>query len=178
VQSTRILLLAGKYKFQVPCQAYVSKKEKNKKRLLTTNNLTDKIVQQAIYFVLNAIYEPSFLETSHGSRQGTGNHTALKSIASKFQGVEWCIEVALEYNSSSTFHHILLNFLKKRIFCKKFLTLVKRSIKADVDENKISSTLNKKCFQSSVISLLFTNVYFHEFDVFMTELCNYFLSSM
>lgn len=156
----------------------MSKKEKNKQRLVTTSNFTDKIVQQAIYFVLSAIYEPSFLGTSHGSRLDTGNHTALKCIKSKFQDVKWCIEAAIEYCSSPLFCQILLSFLKKRIFCKKFLTLVKRSIKAGVDENRIFNTLNKRCFQGNITSLIFTNVYFHELDVFMNGLCKYFLSSM
>jgi retron-type reverse transcriptase len=88
IQNTSKLLLAGKYKFKAARRVYIPKKGKNKKRPLTISSPRDKLVQQAMYLVLNAIYEPSFLESSHGSRPGKGNHTALKSIKLKFQGVK------------------------------------------------------------------------------------------
>jgi retron-type reverse transcriptase len=41
----------------------------------------DKIVQEAIRLILNAIFESRFLDSSHGFRPGRSCHTALKKIA-------------------------------------------------------------------------------------------------
>jgi len=53
-------------------------------RPLTIGSPRDKIVQEALRLVLNAIYEPIFLENSHGFRPRKGCHTALKYIYTKF----------------------------------------------------------------------------------------------
>jgi len=176
IQNTSKLLLAGKYKFKAARRVYIPKKGKNKKRPLTISSPRDKLVQQAMYLVLNAIYEPSFLESSHGSRPGKGNHTALKSIKLKFQGVKWCIEADIKSNFSSISHKILLSLLRKRISCEKFLTLVKRSIKAGFIEDGVFKESNLGLFQGNITSPILNNVYLHELDVFMDELCDDFTS--
>jgi group II intron reverse transcriptase/maturase len=174
VQRTSKLLLAGKYKFKAARRVYRPKKGNNKKRPLTISSPRDKIVQQAMYRVLNAIYESSFLECSHGSRPGKGTHTALKSVKLKFQGVKWCIEADIESNFPSISHKILLSLLRKRISCEKFLILVKRSIKAGFIEDGIFKESNKGLFQGNVTSPILNNIYLHELDVFMDGLCKDF----
>jgi hypothetical protein len=54
-------------------------------RPLTIGSPRDKIVQEAIRIILNAIYEPIFLENSHGFRPNKGCHTALKFVYTKFK---------------------------------------------------------------------------------------------
>lgn len=54
-------------------------------RPLTIASPRDKIVQEAIRIILNAIYEPTFLESSHGFRPNRGCHTALEAIKLHFQ---------------------------------------------------------------------------------------------
>jgi group II intron reverse transcriptase/maturase len=176
VQNTSKLLLAGKYKFKAARCVYVPQKGKDKKRPLIISSPKDKVVQQALYFVLNAIYEPSFLEFSHGSRPGKGTHTALKSIKLKFQGVKWCIEADIGSNFPSISHKILLNQLRKRVSCEKFLTLVKSSIKAGFVEDGVFKESNKGLFQGNATSPILNNVYLHELDVFMGRLCKNFTS--
>ena len=47
---------------------------------ITIASPRDEIVQEAIRIILNAIYEPTFLESSHGFRPNRGCHTALEAI--------------------------------------------------------------------------------------------------
>lgn len=54
-------------------------------RPLTIAPPRDKIVQEAIRLVLEAIYEPIFLDSSHGFRPKRGCHTALKKVSQEFQ---------------------------------------------------------------------------------------------
>jgi retron-type reverse transcriptase len=45
----------------------------------------DKIVQEAMRLILEAIFEPTFLESSHGFRPSRGCHSALKAVREQFQ---------------------------------------------------------------------------------------------
>jgi hypothetical protein len=60
-------------------------KANGKKRDITVGSPLDKIVQEVMRMVLEAIYEPSFLDVSHGFRPNRGCHTALRHIFTKFR---------------------------------------------------------------------------------------------
>jgi len=168
-------LLTGNFNFKPARRKDIPKSsDKTKKRPLTISTPRDKIVQQAIYLILNAIYEPSFLDSSHGSRPKRGNHTALKHIKYYFTGVKWCIEADIESNFPSISHDILLNLLSRRISCQKFLALIKNSLKAGyVVDGKFKES-NLGIFQGNVTSPILNNIYLHELDLFMSDLCNAF----
>jgi hypothetical protein len=53
-------------------------------RPLTIAPPRDKLVQECIRMILEAIYEPSFKECSHGFRPHKSCHTALQAIRQKF----------------------------------------------------------------------------------------------
>jgi group II intron reverse transcriptase/maturase len=166
-------LKTGKYNFSPARRSYIPKSgNEKKKRPLTISSPRDKIVQKAILFILEAIYEPSFLEYSHGSRPGKGTHTALKYIKYKFNKSKWCIEADIENNFPNINHKILMNLLKKRITCPKFLSLIKNSIKAGyVEEGKFFES-NIGLFQGNITSPILNNVYLHELDLYMNRLIN------
>lgn len=56
------------------------------KRLLTVGDPREKLVQEVMRLVLEAIYEPLFKEYSFGFRPKRGCHTALRYIFTKFKG--------------------------------------------------------------------------------------------
>jgi group II intron reverse transcriptase/maturase len=176
---TSCKLKSGKFKFKPARRIYIPKPKKKASKTqefkpLTISSPRDKVVQQAIYLILNAIFEPSFLDFSHGSRPNRGNHSALEYIKFHFQGVKWCIEADIENNFPSIHHKTLLNILKKRIVCSKFLALVKNCIKAGFLDKKKFYESNLGIFQGNVISPLLNNIYFHEFDLFMSSLISSF----
>nr|UDP55420.1 putatuve reverse trannscriptase orf679 [Schizostauron trachyderma] len=167
-------LKAGKYKFSPARRLYIPKLGNKKKIPLTISSPRDKIVQQAILFILEAIYEPSFLDYSHGSRPGRGTHTALKYIKYKFKESKWCIETDIESNFLNINHKILMNLLKKRITCPKFLSLIKNSMKAGYVEKGKFFESNIGLFQGNITSPILNNVYLHELDLYMDELIHLF----
>jgi len=168
-------LKAGKFTFKPARRVYIPKPgKKDEKRPLTISSPRDKVIQQAIYLVLNAIYEPSFLDVSHGSRPNRGSHTALKSLKYQFQGVKWCLEADIKSNFPSIDHKTLLKLLGKRIVCSKFLSLIKRSIKAGYMEDGKFFASNKGLFQGNITSPILNNVYLHELDLFMVKLIESF----
>jgi len=134
--------------------------------------LRDKIVQQAAYLTLNAIYEPVFLNSSYGLRFNRGNHSALYSIKYHTSKVKWCIKVNIAGNFSSNFYHILFNILNRRIKCFKFFALVKKYTKSGHKENTKFYESGYSFFQGNVIHSILISIYLHEFDVFMQFLTN------
>lgn len=54
-------------------------------RPLTLAPPRDKIVQEGMRIILEAIFEPHFADESHGFRPNRGCHSALKHIRNHFQ---------------------------------------------------------------------------------------------
>src|SRR6266567_161219 len=71
-------------------------KANGKQRKLGIPSARDKIVQQVIYMILEAIYDsplgPYFHESSHGFRPNRSCHTALKEFRGTWTAVNWLVE--------------------------------------------------------------------------------------
>lgn len=84
----------GSYRARPARRVYIPKAD-GSQRALSVWCLEDKIVQQALTTVLNAVYEADFLGFSYGFRPGRGQHDALDalSVGLNRRKVNW---VALE----------------------------------------------------------------------------------
>ena len=79
----------GTYSPKPVRRTYIKKKQSNKMRPLGLPTFTDKLVQEVVRMILEAIYEPVFSDTSHGFRPNRSCHTALGMITKGFNGVKW-----------------------------------------------------------------------------------------
>jgi retron-type reverse transcriptase len=69
-----------------PLRIKINDKASGGKIPLTIGDPRDKLVQEVMRLVLEAIYEPIFKETSFGFRPKRGCHTALRYVFTKFKG--------------------------------------------------------------------------------------------
>jgi retron-type reverse transcriptase len=89
-----------------------------------------KIIQEAIRAELEKVYEPTFLESSHGFRPGKGCHTAIAMIDSHLQSSRFIIEADLSKCFDTLPHEQLLDVLKEKIQCQKLLQILKACLQA------------------------------------------------
>jgi len=93
IRDLHVRLKAGRYRHQ-PIRRVHIPKDKNKTRPLGISSTEDKIVQQALREILEAIYEQDFMSCSYGYRPARGAHDALGMIdrvAMKGE-VNWVLE--------------------------------------------------------------------------------------
>ena len=139
-------------------------------RPLTIAPPRDKIVQEVMRMILEAIFEPTFLDFSHGFRPNRGCHTALRQIKTQFVSASFLIEGDIAKCFPTIDHHRLIEILKLRVSDKKFINLIWKSLRAGYLEfhqiqNSIIGTP-----QGSIISPILSNVYLHQFDAFLARM--------
>jgi retron-type reverse transcriptase len=140
-----------------------------KLRPLGIPSFKDKIVQESIRMILNAIYEPEFknLNLNFGFRPKLGCLNAIDQIKNKAKSMDFAIEGDIKGAFDNVNHEILINILRKKIKDNKFLRLINGGLKCGLiyltstQETPIGTT------QGSIVSPLLYNIYFNEFDKFI-----------
>lgn len=124
----------------------------------------DKIVQEAVRRIVEAIYEPVFLECSHGFRPDRGCHTALIALDESL--MSWDCEAVLEIDLRKYFntipHEPLVEMLKSKIMDKRFLHLIIKLLKAPtLNEAGVAVRNEVGSPQGSILSPVIANIYLH-----------------
>lgn len=146
------------------------KSNSGKKRPLGLPAFTDKLVQEVVRSILEAIYEPSFLDCSHGFRPNKSCKTLLDKIYHQADGTRWWIEGDIKGFFDNIDHQILISIIRRRIKDERFINLLWKFLKAGyVEDWKFHNTYSGTP-QGGIISPILSNILLHELDAFATEL--------
>ena len=150
-------------------RTYIAKKNSNKMRPLGILSTDDKLVQEIVRMILEAIYEPTFSQYSHGFRPNRSCHTALLEIQTTFTGAKWIIEGDIKACFDSFDHQVLISLLRRRIQDEYFISLMWKFFKAGYMEQWDYHQTYSGTAQGSGISPILANAYLNELDNYMAE---------
>lgn len=103
-----------------------------KKRHIHKACVRDRIVHQALFSIVNPIFEETFIPTSYSCRVGKGVHKAVSDLQSAIlkvskNGTRSCFALKCDIKKcfDSIDHDILLKLIARRIKCEKTINLIK-----------------------------------------------------
>ena len=140
-------------------------------RPLGIASFEDKLVQEVVRLLLQAIYEPMFKDSSHGFRPRRSCHTALVQIKTTCKGTNWVIEGDIKGFFDNVSHSKLREILSRKISDGRFLNLIDKFLKAGYMEFKQVHGSLTGTPQGGIVSPILANIYLHELDLFMEKIC-------
>lgn len=132
-------------------------------RPLGIPSFEDRLVQDRLSRLLQAIWEPEFQDCAYGFRPGRSAHDALARVAQVItnEGTQWVVEADIKGFFDHVCHQHLVSFLKHRIADPKLVRIVQRFLKAGVLEDGVFSATVEGTPQGGLVSPVLSNIYLH-----------------
>lgn len=149
-------------------------KKNGKTRPLGIPAFEDKLVQEVVRMILEAIYEGHFETTSHGFRPKRSCHTALLHIQKTFSGAKWFIEGDIKGFFDNIDHDVLVGILRERISDDRFIRLIRKFLKAGYVEDWTFHNTYSGMPQGGIVSSILANIYLDKLDKYVKEYIRHF----
>ena len=146
-----------------PAKRVYIPKANGKVRGIAIANYEDKIVQLAIKKIIEAIYEPKFLNCMYGFRPKRGCHDATKELAHiLYSGTyKYVVEADIKGFFDNINHKWLMRCLEQHIKDTNLLRLINRYLKAGIIEKEVYIKSEEGTPQGGILSPVLANIYMH-----------------
>jgi group II intron reverse transcriptase/maturase len=144
-------------------RVYIPKTGGTGRRALGVPSFEDRLVQDRLSAILQAIWEPEFLDCSYGFRPARNAHQALRRVAEiiTVERTQWIVEADVKGFFDQVSHPHLKRFLAHRIADPRFLRIINRHPKAGVLEDGAFSASEQGTPQGGLASPVLANIYLH-----------------
>lgn len=148
-------------------------KGKGKTRPLSIYCYEDKLVQEALRRVLEAVFEPHFYDEMMGFRPNRGCHTAIRHLNTmlEMRNTNWVLDADIKGFFDHLDHEWIIKFVESRIKDPNIIRLIKRYLKGGIVKDFIYEDTEEGSGQGSVCSPVIANIYMHYILVWWFKEC-------
>lgn len=138
-------------------------KDNGKTRPLSIYCYEDKLVQEALRQLLEAVFEPHFYDEMMGFRPGRGCHMALRKLNDMIENhpTNYVLDADIKGFFSHIDHEWAVKFIESRIKDPNVIRLVRRMLKAGIMKDFQFEETEEGSGQGSACSPVIANIYMH-----------------
>ena len=165
IERLHVELTAGSYRPQPVKRVWIPKPGTRERRPLGIPTVRDRVVQTAVRFALEPIYEKEFSDRSFGFRPGRSCHQALRRVWLALNaGNGYVVDADFKSFFDTIPHDVIVRGLRSRIADGKMLDLLGFFLKQGVLDGMDGWTVEEGTPQGSALSPLLANIALHGLD--------------
>jgi group II intron reverse transcriptase/maturase len=156
-------LKSKSYRHQPILRVHIPKEKKGQTRPIGISATEDKVVQNALREVLEAVYEQTFTDCSYGFRPGRSAHDAVRALTRAVDEgkANWILEFDVMSFFDSVRRTQLMEMLQERVADGSLLRLIGKCLHVGVLDGAVFTEPSEGTVQGSTLSPLLGNVYLH-----------------
>ena len=144
-------------------RVYIPKSSGQGQRPIGIPCFEDRIVEDRLSRILQAIWEPEFRDCSYGFRPDRSAHQALARLDHIIttERTQWVYEADLKNFFGSVSHEHMMRFIEHRVGDSNLLRLIRRFLKAGVMDAGVFNASEQGTPQGNLVSPVLSNTYLH-----------------